>query len=156
MRSRWRDQRGVTLVELLAAMALGMLVLGVVAGLQYYMGRAWQQDTGRAARQRTLQTALTSITDAVQSGKELSVAEGRLVVDRPGKGRIAFYLQGTDLKAERGERVITLAGGVTRFDLTATETGLTIRLTAGQGSQAERVETRVDLPPWHKDWGSSE
>lgn len=152
MRGR-RSDAGVALVEVLAVLAVGCLVLMAAVGIGSHMFRSWEQDTARAASQRTFLTVLDTITNTVHAAQELRVEDERLVVKGAGGEDVTFYMEGDQLKAQRGDAAVTLARGVSGFHVASTGSGVRIRITIGTGANAESFEIRSDLPPWKQDWG---
>lgn len=152
MRGRSADHAGAALVEVLAALAIGCVVLTASAGIGYHMLRTWERDTARAAAQRTFLTAMETITNSIHAGQEIKVEGGRLVVEKAGGDPVTFYREGDQLKAQRSDTVVTLARGVSDFQVSSTGSGVHIRIKVGTGSKAQEFEIRTDLPPWREDW----
>lgn len=151
----WRGEAGVTLIELLAALAIGSFVLTAAAGVGFHMLRSWEWDTARAAEQRSFLDALDTITDSVHGAEELRVEGNRLEVKESQGESVLFFLDGDQLKAQRDDAVVILGQGVSGFDVTSVGSGVCIDITVGEGAQAEHFEIRSNLPPWEQDGGGA-
>jgi prepilin-type N-terminal cleavage/methylation domain-containing protein len=119
-----RDERGVTLIELLATMAIGLVVLFAVLGLMTTMVRSSASSRGREQAVREGRTALDRI------GQELRLAScpdsGSAVISGDGSS-VSYYV-------ERPQGDYTLAPVVERHTLTYTATTQRLVLTVSTGT----------------------
>ncbi|MFP3324077.1 prepilin-type N-terminal cleavage/methylation domain-containing protein [Planococcus sp. SIMBA_160] len=89
------NDRGITLVELLAVLAVGSIILSLVIGIMVNGQRTYSQQTHSADQLTELRYAIKVITKEVRSAEKMTIVEDRLVVQ--SSGRIVFELRNDQL-----------------------------------------------------------
>lgn len=89
------NDRGISLVELLAVLAIGSIILSLVIGIMVNAQKTYSQQTHSAEQLTELRYAIKVITKEVRSAEKMTIAENRLVVQ--SGGRIVFKLRNGQL-----------------------------------------------------------
>lgn len=89
------NDRGISLVELLAVLAIGSIILSLVIGIMVNGQKTYSQQTHSAEQLTELRYAIKVITKEVRSAEKMTIAENRLVVQ--SGGRIVFKLRNGQL-----------------------------------------------------------
>ncbi|MDE0583196.1 prepilin-type N-terminal cleavage/methylation domain-containing protein [Planococcus sp. A6] len=89
------NDRGISLVELLAVLAIGSIILSLVIGIMVNGQKTYSQQTHSAEQLTELRYAIKVITKEVRSAEKLTIVEDRLVVQ--SSGRIVFELRNGQL-----------------------------------------------------------
>jgi prepilin-type N-terminal cleavage/methylation domain-containing protein len=149
MNERRYRQAGVSLVELLVALAVGSLVLSVVVALQQQLGTAWTQSVARTAADRAARTALQETTRAVQSARSIAVLPdgGSIALTYPDSTQGSLFLNGQTLVLQRGAQTLRVADNVVLFAAEpAGGSGVNMHLVITYGSETVDRQTRAF--PW--------
>lgn len=89
------NDRGISLVELLAVLAIGSIILSLVIGIMVNGQKTYSQQTHSAEQLTELRYAIKVITKEVRSAEKMTIVEDRLVVQ--SSGRIVFELRNGQL-----------------------------------------------------------
>lgn len=89
------NDRGISLVELLAVLAIGSIILSLVIGIMVNGQKTYSQQTHSAEQLTELRYAIKVITKEVRSAEKMTISENRLVVQ--SGGRIVFELRNDQL-----------------------------------------------------------
>ncbi|MDE4085035.1 prepilin-type N-terminal cleavage/methylation domain-containing protein [Planococcus maritimus] len=89
------NDRGISLVELLAVLAIGSIILSLVIGIMVNGQKTYSQQTHSAEQLTELRYAIKVITKEVRSAEKMTIAENRLVVQ--SGGLIVFELRNGQL-----------------------------------------------------------
>lgn len=89
------NDRGISLVELLAVLAIGSIILSLIIGIMVNGQKTYSQQTHSAEQLTELRYAIKVITKEVRSAEKMTIAENRLVVQ--SGGRIVFKLRNGQL-----------------------------------------------------------
>lgn len=89
------NDRGISLVELLAVLAIGSIILSLIIGIMVNGQKTYSQQTHSAEQLTELRYAIKVITKEVRSAEKITISENRLVVQ--SGGRIVFELRNDQL-----------------------------------------------------------
>ncbi len=89
------NDRGISLVELLAVLAIGSIILSLIIGIMVNGQKTYSQQTHSAEQLTELRYAIKVITKEVRSAEKMTISENRLVVQ--SGGRIVFELRNDQL-----------------------------------------------------------
>ena len=89
------NDRGISLVELLAVLAIGSIILSLIIGIMVNGQKTYSQQTHSAEQLTELRYAIKVITKEVRSAEKMTISENRLVVQ--SGGRIVFKLRNGQL-----------------------------------------------------------
>ena len=89
------NDRGISLVELLAVLAIGSIILSLIIGIIVNGQKTYSQQTHSAEQLTELRYAIKVITKEVRSAEKMTISENRLVVQ--SGGRIVFELRNDQL-----------------------------------------------------------
>lgn len=89
------NDRGISLVELLAVLAIGSIILSLVIGIMVNGQKTYSHQTHSAEQLTELRYAIKVITKEVRSAEKMTIAENRLVVQ--SGGLIVFELRNGQL-----------------------------------------------------------
>lgn len=155
MNARWRDERGLTLTEVMIVAAIGLLVLLGLGGFYLNSQATWLDASSKTITQREATLVTEAIVDRVRTSNEVRV---NLIPDAehvqlelynaPGAPAAAwiFWFDPTDSLIHQGTSMVSddrgamHASKVTRFRVTAGDSALaviTLRLRAATGQQVE-------------------
>jgi|GEM_PF-5651702 len=89
------NDRGISLVELLAVLAIGSIILSLVIGVMVNGQKTYSQQTHSAEQLTELRYAIKVITKEVRSAEKMNIIEDGLVVQ--SGGRVVFELRNGQL-----------------------------------------------------------
>lgn len=92
------NDRGISLVELLAVLAIGSIILSLVIGIMVNGQKTYSQQTHSTEQLTELRYAVKVITKEVRSAEKITIAENRLVV-QSGR-RLVFEMRNGQLWQE--------------------------------------------------------
>lgn len=89
------NERGISLVELLAVLVIGSIILSLVISITVNGQKTYSQQTHSAEQLAELRYAVKVITKEVRRAEKVNIAEDQLVIQ--SDGRIVFELQNGQL-----------------------------------------------------------
>jgi len=140
MMKRYAGEKGATLLELLAGMAIVALIVGGVGGLIYqeWSGTATAKtsvtvshEIGHAARlisQDGAMAASTNLVEGAQPTDQLTLTwvERREFVDFPHA--VSYWLEETQLRRNYDDTVTTVTGNISKIKFSQTDRLLTVSI----------------------------
>jgi len=157
MTRRLRSEAGVSVVELLASLGIGVTVLAVAIAAMSSMMTAWVRDSSREVQYRDSRTAIETMVGAVKAGTGLTVhPSSRTFQVRAADGRILTFARSATSLVYTDSSVAAsrvLAKNVSAFTVTgvmngSNTVGVDISLTIGPESPGVLTTTRVLMPGW--------
>lgn len=113
MKQMMKNEKGITLIELLAVLAIGSVILSLIIGVTVNGQKTYSQQANSADQLTEIRYAVKVITKEVRKAERLKVERDRLTIfhDTP----VVFHLQ--DGRVWQNSLVLAERIGTLRFEL---------------------------------------
>ena len=132
------NDRGISLVELLAVLAIGSIILSLVIGVMVNGQKTYSQQTHSAEQLTELRYAIKVITKEVRSAEKMNITEDGLVVQ--SGGRVVFELRNGQLWQDDS----VLAKRISELQLEVKDRVLAISMET-DGTTGKKQEVNVQI-----------
>lgn len=141
------NQRGFTLVELLASIAISGLIFGLVATMFFQMSTISGSGNDQLTAWHELQNVSDRLAIDCQMALTATVSNG-LILTYPSGPTVSYSLSGNNLLRTSGSSVITLAQDITSLNFSIDGRLVSMNITCtvpGRTEESEQLSSMVNL-----------
>lgn len=119
MKSFIKNTRGMTLIEILAVTVITSIIAILIFSIIQSSVTQQVQQTKEAANLRDITYALKVVTKDIRRSKYANIIDKKLELQFPDDSVVTFFLEGTQLKKEVGNKIEIITDGIGCAEFTA-------------------------------------